>query len=129
MGVLAYAPGGKPVGWCACGPRSRYGASPRSTIIRTSHRDEPDGAWLLPCLFVHAEHRGQGVSHALIGAAVGLARRAGAPAIEGWPLARSAHRAADTFLGRAEVFEELGFRCVARPSRDRVLVRLDLTTD
>ncbi|MFL6064516.1 MAG: GNAT family N-acetyltransferase [Friedmanniella sp.] len=129
MGVLAYAPGGEPVGWCACGPRSRYAASPRSTILRTSDRDELDEAWLLPCLFVHAQHRGQGVTHALVRAAVELARRAGAPAIEGWPLASSAHRAADGFLGRVQLFEELGFRCVARPSRDRVLVRLDFATD
>jgi len=82
--------------------------------------------WLLPCLFVRAGRRGQGVTHALIRAAIELARREGASAIEGWPLAESERRAGDAFLGREQVFEELGFNCVERPSPERVIMRLEL---
>ena len=84
MGILA-SQAAEPVGWCACGPRSRYVAAttPRSKIMQNRARDEDEIVWLLPCLFVRAGRRGQGVTHALVRAAVELARREGASAIEG----------------------------------------------
>jgi hypothetical protein len=60
-------------------------------------------------------------------AAVELARREGASAIEGWPVAGSDRRSADAFLGREKMFEELGFSCVERPSRQRAIMRLELS--
>ena len=127
MGILA-SRAAEPVGWCACGPRSRYVAatSPRSKIMRNRARDEDEIVWLLPCLFVRAGRRGQGVTHVLVRAAVELACREGASAIEGWPLAGSEWRSDDAFVGREEVFEDLGFSCVERPSPERVIMRLEL---
>lgn len=127
MGILASV-GGEPVGWCACGPRSRYTAAieGRSKLLRHRARDEDDVVWLLPCLFVRNGHRGQGISHALVRAAVALARREEALAIEGWPSVGTASGSADAFLGREQVFEDLGFGPVARPSPSRVLMRLEL---
>lgn len=128
VGILA-SQAAEPVGWCACGPRSRYIAatSPRSKIMRNRARDEDEIVWLLPCLFVRAGRRSQGVSHALVRAAVELARREGASAIEGWPLAASERRSSDAFLGREQVFKDLGFSCVERPSLERVIMRLELS--
>jgi GNAT superfamily N-acetyltransferase len=127
MGILALV-AGEPVGWCACGPRSRYAAatSGRSKIMGSRATAEDESVWLLPCLFVRAGHRGQGISYALVRAAVELARQEGALAIEGWPLARSSRQTADAFLGREKVFEDLGFRCVERPSPERAIMRLEL---
>ena len=125
MGLLAVQDG-EPIGWCACGPRSRYAGSPRSTVIRSRDRAEDARVWLLPCLFVRAGSRGEGVTHALVAAAVDLARREGAAAIEGWPLAASVRASGDAFFGREQVFDELGFVCVDRPSPDRVIMRLEL---
>ena len=127
MGILA-SQAGEPVGWCACGPRSRYVAAtnPRNKIMQNRARDEDEIVWLLPCLFVRADRRGQGVTHALIRAAVELARSEGASAIEAWPLAESERRLGDAFLGREQVFNELGFHCVERPSPVRVIMRLEL---
>jgi GNAT superfamily N-acetyltransferase len=127
MGILASL-ASEPVGWCACGPRSRYLAATtaRSKIMQDRARDEDEIVWLLPCVFVRAERRGQGVTHALMRAAVELARREGASAIEGWPLAGSEPHSGDAFLGREQVFEELGFSCVDRPTPERVIVRLEL---
>jgi GNAT superfamily N-acetyltransferase len=130
MGILA-SQAGEPVGWCACGPRSRYAAaiSPRNKIMRNRVRAEDETVWLLPCLFVQAGRRGQGITRTLVLAAVELARREGAAAIEGWPLAGSERDFADAFLGREQVFEDLGFRCIERPSPERVIMRLELSAD
>jgi len=127
MGILASV-AREPVGWCACGPRSRYAGatSGRSQIMRSRARDEDASVWLLPCLFVRVGYRGQGVTYALVRAAVELARREGAVAIEGWPLAGSDRQSADAFLGRETVFEDLGFSCVERPNPQRVIMRLEL---
>ncbi len=47
MGILA-SRAAEPVGWCACGPRSRYVAatSSRSKITRNRARDEDEIVWL-----------------------------------------------------------------------------------
>lgn len=82
--------------------------------------------WLLPCLFVGRGHRGQGISSTLVRAAVELARREGAVAIEGWPYAGSDPKSPDAFVGREQVFADLGFRCTGRPRADRAIMRLDL---
>jgi GNAT superfamily N-acetyltransferase len=128
MGILA-STAGAPVGWCACGPRSRYTAAidGRSRLLHDRPRDEDDSVWQIACLFVAAAHRNQGITHALVCAAVDLARHEGALAIEGWPLMASAPRsAADAFLGREEVFREAGFDRVDQPTAQRAVMRLGL---
>ncbi|MET1005915.1 MAG: GNAT family N-acetyltransferase [Propionibacteriaceae bacterium] len=128
MGILASA-AGVPVGWCACGPRARYLAAPHasSSVLENREHVEDDSVWLVPCLFVRDGHRGQGVTHTLVGAAVELAREHGATAIEGWPLAASAGPSGDAFLGREQVFADLGFASVEQPRPGRVLMRLELS--
>ena len=127
-GILA-SQDGEPIGWCACGPRSRYAAAtaPRTTLLRTRSPSEDDAVWLLPCVFVAVGHRGRGVSHALVRAAVDLAAGAGARAIEGWPLAASVGRSADAFVGREQVFTDAGFTRLDQPTTMRVVVRRELT--
>ena len=80
----------------------------------------------MPCLFVRAEDRGRGGTHALVRGAVELARRHGATAVEGWPLSTAEPRQGDDFVGREKVFELAGFRCVSRPDPSRAIMRLDL---
>jgi GNAT superfamily N-acetyltransferase len=125
MGLLASV-GGEAVGWCACGPRARYTSAigGRSSLLTTRLRSEDDSVWLLACLFVDPGHRGEGLPAVLVRAAVELARREGASAIEGWPSTQP--DPADAFLGREEVFAGLGFECVARPVPGRVIMRLEL---
>lgn len=127
MGVLALD-GGVPVGWAACGPRSRYlGTSPsRHPVLGARPRGEDESVWLLPCLFVHTTHRGQGVSHALVSAATALARDHGAVALEAWPLSGTKSAPADAFVGREPLFAELGFHLAERPIQGRAIMRLDL---
>ena len=125
MGVVALM-AGRAVGWIACGPRSRYSGAVREDVLRDRRGPDAASDWFLPCVFVAAGHRRAGVSHALVRAAVELGRERGATTVEGWPLAASVQDQASAFVGREQVFADLGFRRVAAPTRDRVLMRLDL---
>ena len=127
MGVMASLDG-TPVGWAACGPRARYLAAVdgRSRLLDGLDRSEDDSVWLVPCLFVRAEDRGRGVTHALVRGAVELAERHGAAAVEGWPVSTAEPGRAGDFVGRESVFARAGFRCVSRPDPARAIMRLDL---
>jgi len=126
MGVLASV-ASEPVAWCACGPRSRYTGAidGRSSLLTTRLRAEDESVWLLPCLFVAPGHRGVGITAVLVSAAVELARREGASAIEAWPSSQPGP--SDAFLGREELFADQGFECVTRPAPGRVIMRLKVS--
>jgi len=127
MGVLATVDD-EPVGWAACGPRSRYpvATDPRNSLTAVMERSEDDLVWLTPCLFVRSKHRGAGIAYALIRAAVTLAAEHHAVAIEGWPVTGPDPRPGEEFVGREKVFTELGFRALDRPSPTRVIMRREL---
>lgn len=62
MGVLAMVDG-EPVGWCACGPRSRFRAAEhgRGGPLAGRPRDDDASVWLLACTFITPDRRGQGL--------------------------------------------------------------------
>lgn len=126
LGLVAYEDG-KPIGWCAIGPRTRYPTtiSPRATIYRDRDQTEDDDVWLMTCFFVRVGHRRSGVTHALLEGAVDLARRYGAKALEGLPIAESYGKERDAYVGRQRLFAECGFECVSQPSPRRVIMRRD----
>lgn len=123
LGVLAVADG-EPVGWVACGPRSRYPGLSRDEPL--TRRPVGPRDWIVPCLFLASVARGRGVSHLLVGAAVALARKHGAAAVEAYPVAASTDRSTAAFTGREQVFVDMGFRAVDYPTATRVVVRLEL---
>ena len=127
MGVIATVDD-EPVGWVACGPRSRYLAAvdPRNPLTAVMQRSEDEVVWLAPCLFVRPGHRGTGLTYVLLRAAVALAAEHRARAIEGWPVAGPDRRPDEEFVGREKVFADLGFRPVDRPAATRVIMRRDL---
>ncbi|GAB3432153.1 GNAT family N-acetyltransferase [Flindersiella endophytica] len=127
-GLLAYRDG-TPVGWCALGPRSRFppAIGPRAVVLKDRDPAEDDTAWLVACFFTRVGYRKAGTSHALLTAAVELARDYGAPAIEGWPLAGAGPHGADRYFGTEPMFEACGFTCVARPTPGRAFMRRELT--
>ena len=99
---------------------------PRVRILAGRDRAEDDTVWLVPCFFVRVGERGHGVTRALLDAAVELASRHGAPAIEGFPRSAGQPPSPDDYLGREETFAESGFRCIARPTPRRAVMRRDL---
>jgi len=123
-GLLAYA-GGRPVGWCALGPRASYSALERA---RTLKPVDEKPVWSVVCFFVARGFRGRELSVKLLKAAAAYARRRGARILEGYPVDPRSGRWADPFVytGTVSVFRRAGFREVARRSATRPILRRSL---
>jgi GNAT superfamily N-acetyltransferase len=126
VGLLAYR-GGEPVGWCAAGPRARFGRALRSATLKERDAEEDGTVWLVPCFFIRRDARRQGVTRLLLESAVALARKHGAVAVEGFPLAGDRRRpTSEAYLGVEPLFAACGFEPVSRPSAARVVMRRSL---
>jgi GNAT superfamily N-acetyltransferase len=105
-GLLAYR-GREAVGWVSVGPRLDYRRIANSKA--TPPVDE-ERVWVIACIAIRAEARGQGVATALIRAAVGYATERGAPVVEAYP--RADHMRVDderAFYGTEALFRKAGF--------------------
>jgi len=108
VGLLAYVDA-HPVGFISVGPRTAY---PRVDTSKTSPPVDDLPVWAVPCFYVRRDHRGMGVTTALLRAAVEYAGKQGAPAVEGYPRADSAPRvsAESAFFGTEAQFRRAGYR-------------------
>lgn len=114
-GLLAYD-GIDPVGFVSLGPRRDMR---RLDASRATPRVDDVPVWVVPCFFVHRNHRGRGVTVALLKAAVEYAGKHGAPAVEGYPRAPGTRVDDSTaFFGSADQFRRAGFRKIAGPRPD-----------
>jgi GNAT superfamily N-acetyltransferase len=120
-GLLAFD-GDIAVGWCQLTPRD---ALPWLDSTWRLKRIDDVPVWSLSCLYVRKGHRKQGITSALIAAAVDAAKRAGAPALEAYPLDASLTSSASG-TGYASTFERAGFKVVARQVPPRPIMRHDL---
>ena len=112
------------VGWCRVSPRAAVAAVERNW--RTRQVDDVP-VWLISCLYVRKGFRRQGISAALISAAIDLARSAAAPAVEAYPLDGAISPSA-TGTGFVASFTAAGFVEIARRSPERPIMRLSLQT-
>jgi GNAT superfamily N-acetyltransferase len=120
-GLLAFD-GEVAVGWCQLTPRD---AVPWLDRVWRLKRLDDVPVWSLSCLYVRKGHRRQGVTSALIAAALKAAKRAKAPALEAYPLdAELSPSASGT--GYASTFARAGFKTVARRVPPRPIMRHDL---
>jgi GNAT superfamily N-acetyltransferase len=129
LGVLAYEDD-EVVGWAAVAPRAE------TTFARNRkipHLDDLD-VWSVWCIRVRPGHRKGGLSHHLLRGAVELARDAGAPAIEGYPVDNRGKKVDLTmaYVGTRKLFEKAGFTKAADTDSvldgfPRVLMRLSLS--
>jgi GNAT superfamily N-acetyltransferase len=126
-GLLAFA-GDLAVGWCQLTPRRVLPWLDRTWRLK---RVDEVPVWSLSCFYVRKGYRKQGVTSALITAALEAAQRAGAPALEAYPL--DAHLSPSTpSTGYVSTFKRAGFKIVARRVPARPIVRYDFqrrTTD
>ena len=120
-GLLAFD-GNLAAGWCQITPRASLPWIDRTWRLR---RVDEVPVWSLSCFYIRIGYRKRGVSAALIRAAIEAARKAGAPAVEAYPLDRGVSPSA-TGTGYASTFARLGFKEVARHSPERPVMRFVL---
>jgi GNAT superfamily N-acetyltransferase len=123
-GILAYHHE-RPVGWCAIAPRSEFPTLDRSPTLKKVD-DEP--VWSIVCFFVSRPYRRQGITRALIEAAIAYAGDHGAMIIEAYPLiaANTPYSHYELYTGAISTFEKIGFREVVRRSPRRAILRYDV---
>jgi len=126
MGVLAYR-GGRAIGWCSVAPREAHGRVEATPAVT---RVDDRRTWSITCFVVRLDERRQGLTRALLDAAVAYAAENGAEVVEGYPVER--HVGADgrpigapfRYMGDSSIYRQAGFRDVAAPGRVRRFMRL-----
>src|SRR6186997_946935 len=120
-GLLAFD-GDKAVGWCQVTPRDELPALDRSWRLK---RVDDVPVWALSCFYVRIGYRRKGVTKALISAALKVAKRSKAPALEAYPF-DAAVSPSTSSTGYAATFARAGFKVVARRDPPRPIMRYDL---
>jgi GNAT superfamily N-acetyltransferase len=117
-GLLAFD-GELPVGWCQLTPRVAVPALDRAWRLR---RVDDMPVWSISCFYIRKGYRRRGVATALITAAMDVARRRGAVALEAYPL--DVDRTPSTsHTGYASTYARLGFVTVGRHVAPRPIMR------
>jgi GNAT superfamily N-acetyltransferase len=120
-GLIGYR-GRQPVGWVSLGPRGDYAKLARSPVMKPV--DETP-VWSIVCFVVPAEQRGRGIAKALLGGAVGWAKRRGVQVLEAYPVDRAERsRDAAMWFGAKSMYDAAGFVEVVRRKPDRPVMRL-----
>ena len=120
-GLLAFN-GDVAVGWCQLTSRDVLPWLNRSWRLR---RVDNMPVWSISCFYVRKGYRKRGITSALIAAALKIAKNAGAPALEAYPLDADLTPSASG-TGYASTFARAGFKTVARRTPPRPIMRRDL---
>lgn len=120
-GLLAFD-GDVAVGWCQLTPREDLAWLERTRNLK---RVDDVPVWCISCFYVRKGYRKKGVTAALIHAALDEAKRAGAPAVEAYPLDGELTPSA-SFTGYASTFARAGFKTIARHVPPRPIMRYEL---
>lgn len=123
-GLLAFK-GNLAVGWCQLTPREALPWLNRTWRLKPVDRMP---VWCISCFYIRKGYRKQGITSALIQAAVKEARKAGAPALEAYPLDGDLSPSASG-TGYASTFARAGFRVIARRTPPRPIMRLPFTSE
>jgi GNAT superfamily N-acetyltransferase len=122
-GLLAFD-GELAVGWCQMTPRGDLPWMDRGRVLR---RVDDAPVWTISCFYIRSGYRRQGVTAALIQAAVKVAADVGAPALEAIPVDKALPKGvSNDFTGVASTFRRLGFEEIARRSPARPIMRRQL---
>ena len=121
-GLLAWVDG-IPAGWVAVEPRENYPVLNNSRILKPLD-DIP--VWSVTCFFVARKYRSQGLTVALLKAAIEHVTKQGGKVVEGYPVEpREAGKMPPAFVytGLASAFIQAGFTESARRSETRPIMR------
>jgi len=109
------------VGWCQLTPRDAL-----PWLDQTWRLKRPDDVpvWSISCFYIRTGYRKKGVTTALIAAALEAAERAGAPAVEAYPLDPEL-TPSTSHTGFVSTFERAGFVTVTRHVPSRPIMRFE----
>jgi GNAT superfamily N-acetyltransferase len=120
----------EPVAWCAVEPRPAYLRLTRQVTWAGRDEDKSDeGVWAITCTVTRTPYRRQGFSYQMIAAAVEFARDRGAGAVEGYGMLTEPGKEitwGELHVGSRNAFAAAGFREVTRPTKRRVVMRIEL---
>lgn len=119
-GLVAFD-GDVAVGWCQLTPRDELPWLDRAWRLK---RVDDAPVWSLSCFYIRKGYRKKGVTTALIVAAMDIAKKAGAPALEAYPLDADLTPSASS-TGYASTFARLGFKIVAQHFPPRPIMRYE----
>jgi GNAT superfamily N-acetyltransferase len=113
IGLLGYLDN-EVVAWCSVAP---------STTYQRLRKDEApaNDVWSIVCFFILRKSRGQGLAKVLLEAAIHHAGKRGARIVEGYPV--DPDSPSYRYMGFLPMFEEAGFREVAKAGSRRHVVR------
>jgi len=120
-GLLAFDDA-RAVGWCQLTPRAALPGLDKTWRLK---RVDEAPVWSLSCFYIRKGYRKRGVTSALIEAALEAARRAGAPALEAYPLDADLTPSTSS-TGYVSTFARAGFKVVAQHAPERPIMRYDL---
>ena len=119
----------EPVGWVAVDRRLAYTRVRNSPVAWAGRREDKDddSVWAIACVVVRRGFRRQRLTYPLIAAAAEHARDRGARAVEGYPMLTNGAEVTwdELSVGPVGPFLAAGFAEVSRPTKRRVVMRLD----
>jgi GNAT superfamily N-acetyltransferase len=118
VGILGYDKG-KPVAWVSIAPKETY-----RNGLGGPETEDGDKIWSLVCMFLKKDHRGGGIAHQLIDAAVKQAKKRGATMVEAYPV--DPDSPSYRYMGFVPAYVEAGFKRVGSEGSRRHVVRLTL---
>ena len=116
IGLVGYLKG-EPVAWCSVGPRATF----TSALTDDYDPETAKGVWSITCFFIRRDMRGEGLTGAILDAAVKYALKRGAKTVEGYPVASTSP--SYRFMGFLPLFKRGGFKAAGRAGSRRHVMR------
>ncbi|MCB0833215.1 MAG: GNAT family N-acetyltransferase, partial [Bacteroidetes bacterium] len=112
----------EPIAWCSFGPRDHFVRLQKSRLLKPIDEEE---VWVVSCLFVSKPYRRMGVSVKMLRAVARFAKEKKKRILEAYPVVPYSARMPDVFAwtGLQSAYQQAGFVEVARPSRNRPIMR------
>lgn len=117
VGLLAYE-SGEPVAWVSVAPRETF------THLGGPETEPGQKIWSITCMYLKRSHRGQGVGHQLIRAAIMFARKRKADILEAYAVQPDSPSYRN--MGFIPAYEQAGFEKVEALGTRRTVMRLHL---
>jgi GNAT superfamily N-acetyltransferase len=123
LGALAFSDG-EPVAWVTYGPRLTFPRLERSPSLAC---EDADRVWSVPCFFIKAGFRNQGLASLMLAHAVERMRQRGVSTVEGYPVKPTRDGrplpGAFAYTGTTAMFERAGFERTLDSAHAKVRMR------